>query len=280
MQLMTWNIQWGLGLDGRLDLARVVAEARQIADFDVLCLQEVADGFSDLKGSRGENQFEEIARLLPGYTAIEGVALDIPDEAQRRKRFGNMILSRYPVGQILRYTLPWEADVTNNMPRVLVEAVVMAPFGPLRVMTTHLEYSSGKLRAAQVEGVREAHRTACARVANPRAAGQGTYALHPTSRSAVLTGDFNMKPGDPTKLRVSAPFEDDTHRLLDTWTVLNGDAPHPNSFCVFDQTYRQPHCCDFVFVSEDLAPRLRNVFYDVNTKVSDHQPAIIELDVS
>jgi hypothetical protein len=33
-------------------------------------------------------------------------------------------------------------------------------------------------------------------------------------------------------------------------------------------------------VSEDLAPRLRNVFYDVNTKVSDHQPAIVELDVS
>ena len=27
MKLITWNIQWGLGMDGRVDLARIVAEA-------------------------------------------------------------------------------------------------------------------------------------------------------------------------------------------------------------------------------------------------------------
>ena len=46
------------------------------------------------------------------------------------------------------------------MPRLLLEAVVEAPSGPLRIMTTHLEYSSSELRRAQVEGIREAHRTA------------------------------------------------------------------------------------------------------------------------
>jgi endonuclease/exonuclease/phosphatase family metal-dependent hydrolase len=280
MRLMTWNIQWGVGMDRRLDLARVVGEARRIADFDVLCLQEVADNFPELAGSPGEDQFAEIARLLPGYTAVEGAALDIPDETGRRKRFGNMILSRYPVGQILRYTLPWGADATNNMPRMLIEVVVMAPFGPLRVMTTHLEYSSGKLRAAQVAGILEAHRAACARFANPRRPGQGTYAVHPTSRSALLTGDFNMMPNDPTKLRVSTRFEDATPRLVDAWTVLNPDLAHPHSFCVFDQTYGPPHCCDFVFLTEDLAARLKSVFYDVDTKVSDHQPVVVELDAS
>ncbi|MFL5037174.1 MAG: endonuclease/exonuclease/phosphatase family protein [Microvirga sp.] len=136
MKLITWNIQWGLGMDGRCDLARVVADARRIADFDVLCLQEVSDNFPELRGTRGANQFAELATLLPGCAAIEGVALDIPDGQGRRKRFGNMVLSRYPVGQILRWTLPWEADHTRNMPRGLIEAVVMAPFGPVRVMTT------------------------------------------------------------------------------------------------------------------------------------------------
>ena len=132
MKLITWNIQWGLGMDGRCDLARVVADARRIADFDVLCLQEVSDNFPELRGTRGANQFAELAKLLPGYAAIEGVALDIPDGQGRRKRFGNMALSRYPVGQVLRWTLPWEADHTRNMPRGLIEAVVMAPFGPVR----------------------------------------------------------------------------------------------------------------------------------------------------
>ena len=278
MRLITWNIQWGLGMDRRLDLERVVRDARRIADFDVLCLQEVADNFLELRGSRGENQFATIADLLPGYTAVEGVAVDLPDEDGRRKRFGNMILSRYPVGQVLRYTLPWEADATNNMPRILVEAVVATPSGPVRVMTTHLEYSSAKLRAAQDEGIREAHRTACARVALPRKRGEGTYAVHATSRSAILTGDFNMQPGDPTKLRLSEPFSQEAPRLVDAWGALHGDAPHPNSFCVFDQTYGPPHCCDFIFITDDLAHRLQRVFYDGDTKVSDHQPVLLELD--
>ena len=75
MKLITWNIQWGCGMDGRVDFDRIVATARSLADFDVLCLQEVADGFTDLAGSAGENQFHEIACRLPGYTAVEGVGL-------------------------------------------------------------------------------------------------------------------------------------------------------------------------------------------------------------
>ena len=39
-----------------------------------------------------------------------------------------------------------------------------------------------------------------------------------------------------------------------------------------------PYCCDFVFVTGDLVPRLRSVRYDVDTRASDHQPVIVELD--
>jgi len=189
-----------------------------------------------------------------------------------------MILSRYPVGQVLRYTLPWEADSTRNMPRLLLEVIVMAPPGPVRVMTTHLEYSSDALRRAQVEGIREAHRTACDRVARPREPGPGTYAAVPTSRSAILTGDFNMKPEDPTRLRISVPFPGGAPALLDAWTAKNPGVPHPNSFFIFDQRYGTPHCSDFVFVTEDLVPRLRRTFYDTETRASDHQPVLVELD--
>ena len=277
MKLITWNIQWGLGMDERLDLERIIAHAKAMADFDVLCLQEVADNFPELQGSRGENQFAELAALLPAYTAIEGVALDAPDASGRRQRFGNMLFSRYPVGQVLRYTLPWEADATRNMPRVLIEAVLSAPFGPVRVMTTHLEYSSDKLRRAQVEGIREAHRTACARVDRPSVPGPGTYKVYPRTKSAILTGDFNMVPDDPVKKRLSETFGPGVPELRDTWEALNPGVPHPHSFCVSDQRYGPAHCCDFIFVTEDLAPRLERVIYDVETRVSDHQPVLLEL---
>lgn len=277
MKLITWNIQWGLGMDGRLDLARMVADACRIADFDLLCLQEVADNFPELAQSEGENQFAGIAALLPGYTAVEGVALDIPDGAGRRKRFGNMILSRYPVQQVLRHTLPWEAAHTRNMPRMLVDAVVMAPFGPVRVLTTHLEYSSQKLRAAQVEGIREAHRAACERAATGREAGPGTYGLTPTSASAILTGDFNLKPDDPLIARVQEEFPGDVPAFRDAWAIAHPGQPHPHSFCLFDQTYGPAHTSDYVFVTADLAERVMGVHYDIETTISDHQPVLVEL---
>lgn len=279
LRILTWNIQWGLGIDGTVDLGRVINDARAIADFDVLCLQEVSDNFADLQGNDGGNQFAEIARLLPGYIAVEGIALDVPDGAGGRRRFGNMILSRLPVDQVLRYTLPWEAAATRNMPRLLLEAVVQAPSGPLRVMTTHLEYSSSTLRRAQVEGIREAHRTACERHATPRENGPGTYALYPAPPSAVLTGDFNMRPDDPNKQRISERFANGAPALVDAWPAAHGSEAHPPSFCLYDQTYGTPHCCDFIFVTEDLAPKIRRIAYDQETQASDHQPVLIELDV-
>jgi endonuclease/exonuclease/phosphatase family metal-dependent hydrolase len=277
MQLVTWNIQWGLGMDGRLDLPRIIAHARALADFDVLCLQEIADNLSDLKGSQGEDQFAGIADLLPGYCAISGAALETIDETGGTRRFGNMILSRLPVRQVLRHTLPWPGGGPHSMPRMLIEATVLAPFGPLRVMTTHLEYFSAEHRRLQVEAIRGAHSLACDRAARPREPGTATYALQPNPSSAILVGDFNMAPADPTRLRLSAPFADGTPRLLDSWMLREGDRPHPHSFCIADQTYGEPHCCDYVFVTEDLAPLVETVCYDVETRLSDHQPVVLTL---
>src|SRR5213075_3202100 len=64
MKIITWNVQWCRGVDRRVDPARIVAHAKALADFDVLCLQEIASNFPDpkLAGSRGENQFAEIAQ--------------------------------------------------------------------------------------------------------------------------------------------------------------------------------------------------------------------------
>ena len=77
MKLITWNIQWGRGLDGRVDLARIVSHARAMADFDVLNVQEIADNFPGLEGNDDADQFAQLAALLPGYTAIPGYGVDL-----------------------------------------------------------------------------------------------------------------------------------------------------------------------------------------------------------
>ena len=66
MNLITWNVQWCRGVDLRVDPARIVAEARRLADFDVLCLQEIADNFPDpqLGGNDATDQFAKLAELF------------------------------------------------------------------------------------------------------------------------------------------------------------------------------------------------------------------------
>ncbi len=69
MKLITWNIQWGRGADGRVDLDRIAAQARAFADFDVLCLQEVSDGYPGLPGGDGADQFAALAVRFAGLAS-------------------------------------------------------------------------------------------------------------------------------------------------------------------------------------------------------------------
>jgi endonuclease/exonuclease/phosphatase family metal-dependent hydrolase len=280
MKLITWNIQWGCGMDGRVDLDRIVATAKALADFDVLCLQEVSDGFPDLAGSAGENQFREIATRLPGFAAVEGVNVDLPGESGGRKRFGNMILSRLPVGRILRHALPWEADpTTRNMPRGLLDVEVSAPGGVVRIMTTHLEYFSPALRQSQVEAIAATVRRNVARAMTPPQAAGGTYAMGQGTASTILTGDFNLRADDPVRARLTTPLASGGAGLHDTWEALHPGVPHPPSFCIADQTYGAPHCCDFLLVSDEVKARLRHIGYETETRASDHQPVLLDIDI-
>ncbi|MBN9463244.1 MAG: endonuclease/exonuclease/phosphatase family protein [Burkholderiales bacterium] len=281
MKLITWNVQWCRGCDGRVDPRRIVAHARALADFDVLCLQEVAANFPALAGSRGENQFALIADLLPGYAAIPGAAVDAPAQGGGRRAFGNMILSRYPVAQVLRIQLPWPADPqANGMPRLLLEATVETPFGPVRVMTTHLEYYSAVQRAAQVEAVRARHAEASghARLDRVRDASHGPFHTLAQPASALLTGDFNLRPEDPLHERLGAPFDDGTPALVDAWQHLHPARARAHTIGVHDrEQWPAPYTCDFVFASADLLPRLRAMRVDADTQASDHQPVLVEL---
>ena len=77
MRLITWNIQWGKGCDGVVDLARIVSVARSLADADVFCFQEVSDGFASLDG--GTDQGAQLAALLPDYRAVFRPAVETID---------------------------------------------------------------------------------------------------------------------------------------------------------------------------------------------------------
>ncbi|NTV96958.1 MAG: endonuclease [Thiobacillus sp.] len=282
MKLLTWNIQWGRGMDGRVDLARILAEIRAMAAFDVICLQEVAVNFPGLPGSAGEDEMAILAAGLPGYTPIYAPATDLPDGQGGRKLFGNAIFSRLPVGQVWRHLLPWPSDpAAPSMQRVLVEAVVQAEFGPLRVMTTHLEYYSRRQREAQIDAIRRLHAEACGHARQPRMGkGEtgGSFEVFERPAAAILCGDMNYPAEAAERARMLAAYGDGTVDWRDSWSVLHGEAPHAPTVGIHKVDWVDRACCfDFVYLTDDLAPRLRAHHVDTETMASDHQPVWIEL---
>lgn len=285
MKLITWNIQWGRGADGRVDLDRTIAHARRLADFDVLCLQEVSAGYPELPGCDGSDQFEDIACRLPGHAAVSGTAVDVPGTHGARRRFGNMILSRYPVQQVFRYLLPWPAEPgVKSMQRIALEATLDTPSGPLRVTTTHLEYYSATQRRAQTERLRELHRDAWnhARHAHlPTAVpSEGPFFVPRRGEDAILTGDFNFLPDADERLLLLAPFDDGTPPYQDAWELRYPAQARPPTVGVHDKVQwpGAPFTFDFIFVSGNLAGRIKDVRVDASTDASDHQPMLVELD--
>jgi endonuclease/exonuclease/phosphatase family metal-dependent hydrolase len=188
-----------------------------------------------------------------------------------RKRFGNMILSRLPVGRILRHALPWPASPdAPAMPRIAVEAIVRAPFGPVRVVSTHLEYYFPGHRAAQIARFAQLH--AEWRAERRAIREDGPFRSEPLPASTILCGDFNLPPDD----RLHRQILD--IGFVDAWEALRPGVPHPPTFRVHERDEGEsPYCCDYVFVTPDLAPRLASIRVDGDNRASDHQPVSVEL---
>ncbi|TDV36367.1 endonuclease/exonuclease/phosphatase family metal-dependent hydrolase [Paraburkholderia caballeronis] len=290
MKLVSWNVQWGRDASGHVDLARTVREARRLADFDVLCLQEITRGFGALPGHPGDDQFAELAALLPGYTVIDAIGADLPplddphdphDPHAPRRQFGNALATRMPVRQVIRHTLPWPADpAAPSMQRVALEAVLDAPGGALRVLVTHLEFYSLAQRLAQVDELRRLQQEAAAHAARPAPPENAEGPFAPTARpvSAIVCGDFNSAYGEDAYRRMLAPLAD-SPSFIDAWTTLHAGATPPPTAGVYDtvQWSAGPLTCDFVFVTDDLHGRLTSCEIDGAARASDHQPIVLEL---
>lgn len=282
MKILTWNVQWFKGLDGVVDIERVLHKAREIADFDVLCMQEISVNYHALSGETPSDQVACVRAMLPGYEVFFGPAIDeLSPCGTYRQQFGNLIVSRLPVRFVERILLPDPASEgdknTPSMRRVCVVCTVEAPWGPVRVMTSHLEYYNATARLAQVSALREIHLRACARAARPPEFIQDSpYQRKPYTMDAVLCGDFNFELDSVEHATMVQPGP--SGALLNAWDALDSSKPYPATFRIFDRTYGpEPVGCDFFFVSPSMAKRVQAVSVDQQTQVSDHQPVLLEL---
>lgn len=279
MRVVSWNIHWGCGRDGRIRIHAIIDVLRKLNP-DVICLQEVAANHPELEGSATANQFKQLAGAFGGYHPIDYA----PSEIYRNnvpRLFGNLILSKYRITQAHRHSLPWPADpVSPGMPRGAIEAVLDTPRGKLRLVTTHLEYYSALQRGAQVGRLRELHAQACARarafVPNPEM--DAPFQLGELPASAIYCGDFNLQPGSEEYEAMLAPPLSGELALVDAWRARHPDhARAPTAGLHGFAWPEKPDCYDYFFVTEDLVGRLAEVEVQSETAVSDHQPIVMDL---
>lgn len=177
MRIVSFNL-WGLAL------WREVAELCETERVDVICLQEVDRHYRDRSG------WEDVpARAADelGWEWAYAPAIFLPGSPQTRE-YGNAILTRLPLCGHREHPLAREVEWTApedslTEPRILLEAVVEAPWGGLlRIGCTHLadgvnpeDEWIGRRQVADI--LRVVHDPAWSDV--------------PT----VLTGDFNARVG-------------------------------------------------------------------------------------
>lgn len=286
MKLVSYNIQYGLGADGRYDLARIADEIR---DADIIALQEV-DRYWARSGMVDEPQV--IADALGDRYWVYGANADMDASfrgsegrlVSRRRQFGTMVLSRFPILSSRNFPLPKFATLTqHSIQQGMLETVIAVGEGALRVYSVHLSHLCAETRLPQVEAMLDIFARApaeggawCGGHPDP-AAGWTEGAMPPMPRDMVVMGDMNFTADSAEYARMIGPQAGQYGRLVnrdglaDAW-VAGGNPEGEGS------THPQGGRIDHCFVSASQAGKVRRCWADKTAKGSDHYPLWTELD--
>jgi len=288
MKFVTYNIQYGLGKDGRYDLARI---AREVADADVIALQEVERHWQRSGGVDGP---AVLASHLPEHHWVYGANLDMDasyrDAAgrlvNRRRQFGTMILSHSAIVSSRNHLLPkYGTLMQHSIQQGALEAVIVTTNArPLRIYSVHLSHLSPGTRLPQIEALLDIHVRApleggawCGGHPDP-GAGWTEGGMPPMPAEAVLLGDFNFEASSPEYDVIVGPRSARYGRLnrfggfVDAWVAAGhreGDGA----------TIGSGGRIDFCFVSSALCGHVRSCHIDAAAEGSDHQPLWVDIDV-
>ena len=294
MKLVSYNIHYSMGRDGRYDLERI-AEALQGAD--VIALQEVERNWPRTGMA---DQAADLSALLPAYYWVYGPGFDMDASevssdgivTNRRRQFGNMILARWPLIWSRIYSLPRLKTVdrySQNMSAL--EGVIDAPGAALRVWSVHLSSISSRERMVQIDYLLGLHDRAAASggawtgTSNIRGDGSWSFGAPPPPmpHEAIWMGDFNAEPDGPEYDVIVGPKDlvngrvRYADRFADAWVCAGHDEAGGITYLA-DGAFPDMRL-DYCFVSAALADRVRSAHVDMAAEGSDHQPVWVDMEL-
>jgi len=165
LNVVSYNIRHGAGMDRRLDLARTATVLKRL-NADLVALQEV-----DKNCTRSEkiDQAAELGNLLTMEHAF-GAFMNF-----QGGEYGLAVLSRFPILKAIRHVLPRGAE-----PRCALEVQAQHPgmAEPVSFVCVHMDWTRDTLRLPQVQTLLD------------------KLAMRP--HPVILAGDFNAKRDEPS----------------------------------------------------------------------------------
>ena len=285
MKILSYNIQYGVGLDGRFDPERI---ARSLEGADIIALQEVTRNFhrngnADLVAIFRDLKPQYFCAFWPACEIDAGSAIESGRAVDRRFQFGNMILSRFPILSTRLLPLPRTRTISPiNPQRGATEALIDTPSGPLRVYSVHLDHVYPAERIAQISYLKA--RAISYGIEGGAMTGGADFGFHelPHPDDFVLMGDFNMVPESPEYCAMAGTrdaFYGRSLRLenpVDALAHLGRLTPDSYSWVDPADHGKRMHL-DYCFLSSGLVPRLRDAWIDFDAVGSDHLPVGFEL---
>lgn len=289
MQIVSYNIQYGVGLDGKYDVGRI---ADAVRGADVICLQEVTrnnprTGMHDMVAQLREALPEHFAVYGPNFEVDVGSRIENGRAVDRHLQFGNMVLSRTPILSSRNLLLPRVRSVEGlNFQRGALEALVETPLGHLRFYSVHLDHRNPQERLAQVRFLKARALGYPMEGGAISGAAELGFPEPPHPEAHVLAGDFNMLPGAPEYQELCG-IADHEFGLPVTMDRAVDAARRPGAAEGDDGTTwidpKQPENrsrwkrIDYVFTSAGLARNIRSARVDRQATGSDHLPLWVEL---
>jgi endonuclease/exonuclease/phosphatase family metal-dependent hydrolase len=285
MKFVSFNIQYGVGLDGVCDPVRI---ADALKDADVAALQEVtrnlpANDHIDLPAILTDLMPRHYHAFAAGAETDAGSGIVDGRVVMRRMQFGNMILSRYPILAVRNLLLPRSRTFGKiNLQRSALEALIDTPLGPIRVYSVHLDHRDPGERIAQIAFLKDRATRYGIEGGAVSGASEIGFDEVPHTDDFVIMGDFNMLPESPEYVAMVGPkdvYYGRTPRTTDpTDAHAFLDRMPPGAF-----TWQEPakpevkQYLDYCFVSGTLTGRLKDAGCDAACVASDHKPVWVEI---
>ncbi len=239
LRVLCYNIHYGQGTDGVYDIKRL-AEVINKTKPDLVALQEVD---VHVKRSGRVHQLQELAKHTKMHARFG------PTQHYQGGLFGNAVLSRFPILNVVIQPLPYTESTPEKTtyPRATVAVTFQGPHGkPLRIVSTHFQHNVPEDRVAQAKAV------------------NALFTFKDETIPTILAGDMNAKPE-----------EEPVQILLEKWTNAIDKEATP-TVPATDPKSR----IDYIFYRPAGAFKVLETRVVPESIASDHRPVLAVLEIT